>query len=206
MAAHFETAHAFTAHWEGGLTDHPADPGGITHYGVSLRWLRQCEGTAAGAAALRACGVALPCSPETVRALTASQAATLFRRGFWEPLRCEELPLPLAVALYDAGVNTGAAQAARLLQRSCNVVAEAHLDCFVPLAEDGRCGPLTVRRCAELHEAGLAFYTARHAVRGRQNFYVDLARRREDLRVFLKGWQNRCAGLLEYLAQLEREV
>ena len=32
--------HAFTAQWEGGLTDHPADPGGLTNYGVSLRWVQ----------------------------------------------------------------------------------------------------------------------------------------------------------------------
>ena len=36
----FDTAHAFTARWEGGLTDHPADPGGLTKYGVSLRWVQ----------------------------------------------------------------------------------------------------------------------------------------------------------------------
>ena len=36
----FDTAHTFTARWEGGLTDHPADPGGLTKYGVSLRWVQ----------------------------------------------------------------------------------------------------------------------------------------------------------------------
>ena len=38
--ADFLKAHAFTARWEGRLVDHPSDPGGITNYGVSLRWLR----------------------------------------------------------------------------------------------------------------------------------------------------------------------
>ena len=206
MHASFETAHAFTARWEGGLTDHPADPGGITHYGVSLRWLQHLEATVSGCATLRRVGVALPVSAISVRALTRAQAAQLFQGGFWEPQRCAELPLPLAVTLYDAAVNTGGAQATRLLQRSCNVVGEAHLDSFTPLAEDGRCGPLTIRRCHELAEAGLDYYSARHCVRARQQFYTDLARRREDLRVFLKGWQNRCASLLEYLAELERGV
>ena len=40
MSNAFESAHAFTAQWEGGLTDHPADPGGLTNYGVSLRWVQ----------------------------------------------------------------------------------------------------------------------------------------------------------------------
>ena len=30
--AEFDIAHSFTAHWEGGLTNHPADPGLITKY------------------------------------------------------------------------------------------------------------------------------------------------------------------------------
>lgn len=36
----FEAAHAFTARWEGGLVDHPNDPGGVTNHGVSLRFLQ----------------------------------------------------------------------------------------------------------------------------------------------------------------------
>ena len=37
----FEVAHTFTAHWEGGLDDDPRDPGGITHWGVCLRFLQE---------------------------------------------------------------------------------------------------------------------------------------------------------------------
>jgi len=43
--ASFEAAHAFTARWEGGLVDHPDDPGGVTNFGVSLRFL-QAQGLA----------------------------------------------------------------------------------------------------------------------------------------------------------------
>ena len=39
-ATAFQKAHAFTALGEGGLTDHPADPGGLTNHGVSLRWVQ----------------------------------------------------------------------------------------------------------------------------------------------------------------------
>ena len=40
MPTAFERAHAFTARWEGGLVDHPDDPGGITNHGVSFRWVK----------------------------------------------------------------------------------------------------------------------------------------------------------------------
>ena len=34
MVDKFDLAYKFVADWEGGLTDDPADRGGITHYGV----------------------------------------------------------------------------------------------------------------------------------------------------------------------------
>ena len=40
MSDAFQLAHAFTARWEGGLSDHPSDPGGLTNHGVSLRWVQ----------------------------------------------------------------------------------------------------------------------------------------------------------------------
>ncbi len=39
----FALAHEFTAQWEGGLSNHPQDVGGITQYGVSYAWLMQLE-------------------------------------------------------------------------------------------------------------------------------------------------------------------
>lgn len=39
MRDNFTLAHTFTARWEGGLSDHEADPGGITNHGISLRWV-----------------------------------------------------------------------------------------------------------------------------------------------------------------------
>jgi len=43
-AGNFEKCHAVTAKWEGGWSDHPADPGGKTMYGITEAvyhaWLR----------------------------------------------------------------------------------------------------------------------------------------------------------------------
>lgn len=201
----FDTAHIFTARWEGGLSEHAADPGGVTNHGVSLRWLLQLskENEDVAAYDFYPDGTL---DASDIRACTKAQAAALMRRNFWEPLRCAELSPPLAVTLYDYAVNAGAARAVRLLQAACNMVGEACLERFIPLKEDGRCGAHTVRRCAELTEAGLSFYTARHCVRERRRFYGELTRRRADLQPFLKGWNNRCAALLNYLGKLEMEA
>lgn len=206
----FDTAHVFTARWEGGLTDHPSDPGGITQHGVSLRWLRQLEAQAARQGDTPASAYDFNSDGRVdandIRACTKAQAAALFKKHFWDTNRCDALPHALALVVYDMAVNAGSAVGVRLVQASCNTVAEAYLDTFTPLAEDGQCGPRTIACCRALAQAHLDFYTARHAVRARQAWYTSLVRTRADLSPFLKGWHNRCTGLLEYLAQLEREV
>lgn len=225
----FDMAHAFTARWEGGLTDHPADPGGITNHGVSLRWLQQLAAEAAADCRRAGCSCdgsnAFDTSDDLgahentydfnhdgtidsddIRECTKVQAAELMRRHFWLPLGCEALPAALGTTLYDCAVNTGPAQAVKILQQCCNTVGEAQLDVFTPLNVDGRCGPLTRALAQALGEAGLDFYTARLCVRQRRDFYVRLCRQKSHLAPFLKGWKNRCESLLEHLASMEREV
>ncbi len=139
-------------------------------------------------------------------ACTSEQAKELFHQHFWKPLRCDVLPLPLAVVLYDSAVNMGEPRAARLLQESCNVVGEAHLDVFTPLMVDGVVGRKTCALAKSLQEAGLDFYTARMCVRQRVQFYVKIVQKNPQRSVFLQGWKNRCQGLLEHLALLERGI
>lgn len=226
MDSDFTRAQSFTAQWEGGLSDHPADPGGITKYGVSLRWLRElaqeecrkqartCDGSNAhDKSGQHTCGQSSfdfdadgDIDADDIRACTKAQAAQLFKKHFWDTTRCAKLPLALAVVQYDGAVNMGPARAVRQLQQAMNLVAEAHLDHFVPIAEDGINGLKTQDMAEALAACNLDFYTARQTVRLREKFYRDLVQRRSDLKPFLKGWQNRCTALVNYLAQLEREV
>lgn len=222
----FTVAHSFTARWEGGLSDHPADPGGLTNYGVSLRWVqdlareareeclrlaRSCDGCvrpAAGDCALQALDFDMDgdVDADDIRACTRAQAAALFRREFWDKLGCGRLPLPLAVCLYDAAVNMGPARAVRQLQQAMNQVGEAELDHWSPIAEDGLMGPRTRELAAALAEVDLAYRAARQSLRRREAFYRDLAARRPSMKAFLKGWRNRVSALADYLAELEREA
>ena len=226
MTNMFETAHAFTAQWEGGLTDHPADPGGLTNYGVSLRWvqdlarqarqecLRQhktCDACPnARTASCTYCGLDLDMDGDVdaddIRACTRAQAAALFKRHFWDALGCAALPLPLAVALYDGAVNMGAGRAVRQMQRGMNAVGEAQLDHYAPIAEDGIAGSRTAELAEALESANLQWFAARQILRLRDAFYRDLAARRPSLKVFLDGWRNRVKALAQYLADLEREA
>lgn len=93
----FDAALAFVLRHEGGLVDHPADPGGLTNFGISQRSYPELD----------------------IRGLTRADATAIYRRDFWRPLRCAELPEPLDIVLFDTAVNCGPARAVRWLQSAC---------------------------------------------------------------------------------------
>ncbi|MFH5924978.1 glycoside hydrolase family 108 protein [Roseomonas xinghualingensis] len=126
---------------EGGFVNHPADPGGATNMGITLRTLsefREAEVTV-----------------EDVRGLTRAEAREIYRARYWTPMRCGDLPAGIDLMVFDFGVNAGPGRSIRLLQRSVGV------------ATDGSVGPITlaaVRACrvadliGRLAEGRLAHY------------------------------------------------
>lgn len=226
MRDNFTLAHTFTARWEGGLSDHEADPGGITNPGISLRWVTDLA-RQAKERCLRDARQCDTCPRRTgpdcdyfsldldndgdidaddIRACTKEQAARLFRRHFWEALGCDRLPLPLAVTLYDGAVNMGASRAVKQLQEAMNATGETQLDHYSPIAEDGIMGPDTRELANALADVHLDWYAARSSLRLRDAFYRRLAASRPSMKVFLTGWRNRVKALHQHLADLEREA
>lgn len=192
----FRRAHAFTAKWEGGFSDHPADSGGLTAYGASLTFVEGIAATRDGREFLRGIGVHPPVTRETLLGeVTPERARAMFRREFWDSLRLDDYPFGVALTLYDAAVNCGGAQAVKFAQRGYNACVGPN---GVRLAVDGRAGPLT--RKALCDHATPAVLSA--MLDARQNFYNELAARRPSQAVFLDGWTNRVKDLR---AALRRE-
>lgn len=167
----FEEAHAFTARWEGGAVEHPADPGGVTNHGISLRFLRgQHDGDIDGDGDIDA---------DDVRALTPDDAARFMRREFWDSLRLDDLGPLSAAVLYDTAVNMGPDCARRLVQKALG------------LRQDGVWGPVTwaALRVCDDRKTALAVCHLRRAR------YHELTEGRPELRVFLRGWLRRVDSL-----------
>ncbi len=225
MSADFSLAHAFTARWEGGLVNHPSDPGGITKYGISFRWIQDLVRQAREECLLRHntcdgcarkgktdCPALEPydfdmdgdVDADDIRACTKAQAAQLLKKHFWDKGYCTSFALPIAITLYDSAVNMGLPRAARLLQEALNLVAEAHLNTYKGIAEDGIIGIKTRALARDLSDIDMDFYTARRMLGLREKYYQTLCKKRPSMNVFLKGWQKRCAALRSYLAELER--
>lgn len=191
--SYFEQAHKFTAQWEGGLTDHPNDKGGITKYGVSLAFLSDLAQTQAGRDTLDRMGIRLPVTRETIKALTPDHAASLFRWQFWDRLHCDDLQPRTALIIYDAAVNHGSARAVKLAQQACNLVSPR-----AKLAVDGALGPLT--RAALDANNRAALHTV--CIEERRKFYRAIVNNNPSQSVFLRGWLNRADALEQYLPSL----
>ena len=97
--------------FEGGLSDHPADGGGRTHFGLTKPFLREVTGRG--------------WSDEEVDALTVTQARQVY--ALWmHTRRLDMLPehFPLALAVADFAVHSGIRTALKAVQRRLGVVPD----------------------------------------------------------------------------------
>lgn len=191
--SNFPIAHKFTAQWEGGLSDHPADRGGLTAYGASVKFVKGIANTQPGRYFLHQIGVRLSVTTESMRQITADQAASMFKYKVWSPLGLDAIPLRPAICLYDMAVNSGPSASVRTAQRGYNRCV-LH---GVKLAEDGILGPLTRKALSQDTDAIInAMLDMRVA------FVEAIARNDESQRAFLEGWLNRINGLRSYVMGL----
>lgn len=156
---------------EGGYVNHPADRGGPTNMGVTLRTLSRWLGR--------------PATLQELKGLTAETVKDIYLGDYFHGPRIDTLPPVIHPVMFDMSVNHGPRNAVKMLQR---VINQAGLH---QIAEDGAIGPITRR---------WAFATMQHLgveglinsiVHERVNFYHLIVARRPDQGVFLRGWLKR---------------
>ena len=106
----WDDAIAFVLSYEGGYVNSPQDAGGETNFGISKRAYPELD----------------------IANLTVDDARAIYKKDYWTPCQCDQLPPALAVAVFDCAVNQGVKTACRLLQVSLGVDV------------DGDVGPQTV--------------------------------------------------------------
>ena len=160
---------------EGGYSNHKADRGGATCWGITE-------------AVARADGYT-----GTVRALPRARAVAIYRRLYWTAPGFDQVGAKaprVAAELFDTGVNMGVGVAAGFLQRALNALnrGAAH---YPDLPLDGQIGPATLAALdAFLTLRGASGETvllkALGALQGER--YVRLAEQRPANEAFLYGW------------------
>lgn len=152
---------------EGGYVDHPADPGGATNMGITHKTLARWRNVQPWSN--------LPKSE--VKNLRRDEAALIYRDGYWDAVRGDDLPAGLDLAVFDFAVNSGPGRAAIYLQN------------IVSAAPDGKIGPLTITAV----NAYCAKFGAAQLVNELCSQRLAFLERLSTWPTFGKGWSRRVA-------------
>lgn len=144
---------------EGDLANDPADPGGITRWGISLRSYPHL-------------------GEEGIRNLTREQAIEIYRQDFWERWGYDRIrDLAVATKVFDMAVNMGPKRAHTLLQQALGLIGS-------PVVVDGILGPQTLKATNEADPSRLLEALRLLSAR----YYWELVRLDGRRKKFLQGW------------------
>jgi len=187
MKNNFDKAVGFVLKHEGGLVNHPADPGGITNLGISFRFLK---GFNSSIADVNNDGIV---DEHDIEEMTVEQASLIYKIAFWDACKCNELPSPVDIAVMDTAVNMGTGTSIKLLQRTLNDLYDANLKV------DGGFGPITMSAIQDIVDT-VEFSKA--FLESRRDYYRSLADSKPRFRVFLRGWMNRVEDLESFIEEI----
>lgn len=103
---------------EGGFSNHPSDPGGMTNLGVTKATWENWVGRESDEAEMRG--------------LTPEKVEPLYKKKYWDAVRGDELPAGISYLLFDFAVNAGVGRSIKTLQTAVGVTP------------DGGFGPMTM--------------------------------------------------------------
>lgn len=156
----FEKCIDFILKHEGGYVNHPSDPGGETNFGIAKKFYPDLD----------------------IKNLTVKQAKEIYYKEYWLKLKCDELPLPVAAMVFDAGVNQGLVASAKILQRSLKVT------------DDGVIGKKTIEAIMSTTPGQLLPEMCAR----RCQYYASI----KNVDTFGLGWMRRAVGCFDFALSL----
>jgi len=144
-------------HHEGGYVNHPKDPGGETNLGVTKRVYEEHGGT------------------KDMKELTVEDVAPIYKKGYWDKMKGDDLPSGLDLCVFDFGVNAGPGRAAKFLQK------------MIGTTIDGGIGPMTLAKVNEYVDSNGLEESIKQYQSARQEYYENLS----TFNTFGKGWTRR---------------
>ena len=156
-AENYVTCLEMILHHEGGYVNHPKDPGGETNLGVTKRVYEDFGGT------------------KDMKDLVREDVEPIYKKNYWDRMKCDDVPAGLDLCLFDFGVNAGAGRSAKYLQRMIGTVA------------DGGIGPNTLRALGNYIEEVGTEGAIKNFQSKRQEYYESLS----TFETFGRGWTRR---------------
>lgn len=161
---------------EGGYSNHPADKGGPTNWGIIQSELSAWRGKAVSA--------------EDVKNLTLDEAIQIYKKKYWDAMGLDRIvDEKIQLILFDQGVNRGTKTAVLQAQRVANNFPGKKLSI------DGALGPVS----AGVINSIPATDFAREYLQASEHAYADIVIRNTSQNVFLHGWLNRVHNLQDVI-------
>lgn len=155
---------------EGGYSNDSVDRGGPTNLGVTQKSYNAWRGRQN-----------LPLQP--VNFIERGEAIEIYRGEYWTGPRFADLPRPLDLVCFDAGVNCGPARAAKFLQRALGV------------SDDGVIGNQTLAAAVAASAEGYLEAIVKSCCDERRGHYDRLCKADPTQIRFYHGWLNRVEAL-----------
>ena len=157
MKSNYDKCLETILHHEGGYVNHPKDPGGETNLGVTKRVYEEHGGT------------------KDMKDLLVEDVAPIYKKGYWDKMKGDDLPGGLDLCVFDFGVNAGPGRAAKFLQS------------MIGTTVDGGIGPNTLAKVEEYVRENGEHETVKKYQEMRQKYYEQLS----TFATFGKGWTRR---------------
>ena len=157
MKSNYDKCLKTILHHEGGYVNHPKDPGGETNLGVTKRVYQEHGGT------------------KDMKDLLVEDVAPIYKKGYWDRMKGDDLPGGLDLCVFDFGVNAGPGRAAKFLQS------------MIGTTVDGGIGPNTLAKVEEYVRENGEHETVKKYQEMRQKYYEQLS----TFATFGKGWTRR---------------
>ena len=157
MKSNYDKCLETILHHEGGYVNHPKDPGGETNLGVTKRVYLEHGGT------------------KDMKDLLVEDVAPIYKKGYWDKIKGDDLPSGLDLCVFDFGVNAGPGRAAKFLQQ------------MIGTTVDGGIGPNTLAKLEEYIRENGEHEAVNKYQEMRQKYYENLS----TFATFGRGWTRR---------------
>ncbi len=163
----------FTLEIEGGYVNNPSDPGGETNKGI--RQVTYDSYRKENKQDLK-----------SVKFITDTEVIDIYKKYYWLQSKCQLLPAPLNMVLFDTAVNFGCGGAVMFLQEALGLKDKD---------VDGILGSNTLSLITPTN----ATVKALSIINGRISYRYDIVKKYPERRIFLEGWIKRDNNLKKFI-------